>query len=172
MRKRHSSGRSRANTKMIVRPTRRMIQCDPLGVFCRSAPSTSLPCGREGRAGRGCDAHANSVRRTAFAGHRRVIAADSRMTGVDLPVQQLVDRGMPSITSASDGIRSASTRTMSSTFNWVEGASRSSQIVPGQELACVAALVAERLRRALPRPSATAVAKSANSTVNDSHKMI
>jgi len=81
----------------------------------------------------------------------------------------------PSMTSPSDGMMSpASTSTTSPTFRLVPGTIRKEVRSP---LASSLAWVSVRVRRsdsawALPRPSATASAKLANSTVNHSHTMI
>ena len=101
---------------------------------------------------------------------------DSRMTGADLPVMaDSSTEAMPSMTSPSLGIRSPiSTSTMSPCFR--SGAATSSYRVSVTLLRRFAS-VSVRARRnvaacALPRPSATASAKLANSTVIHSQRMI
>ncbi len=99
------------------------------------------------------------------------------MTGADSPVMaaSLTD-AMPSMTSPSDGMVSpASTSTMFPTLRSVEGTSR--KFCESPESAISLACVSVRCRRsvsacALPRPSAIASAKFANSTVNHSQRMI
>ena len=103
---------------------------------------------------------------------------DSRMTGADSPVMaDSLTEAMPSMTSPSEGMSSpASTSTMSSTR-------RSSELtdsyfrLPLLGSVSRLAFVSVRVRRiesacALPRPSATASAKLANSTVNHNQKAI
>ncbi|MNN36414.1 hypothetical protein D3C81_1503100 [compost metagenome] len=99
---------------------------------------------------------------------------DSRITGADSPVMAAsLTAAMPSSTSPSPGIISpATTRTTSSlrscaaaTVSNVPSRMRRSAVSPW--------LPALRLSaRALPRPSARASAKLANSTVNHSHTAI
>ena len=165
-------------TKMIVSPASRMFSAISFGVFCRSAPSTSAIM--RSRKVEPCVA----VMRTLIQSDRtRVppVTAErspplSRMTGADSPV--IADSStdaMPSITSPSLGIRSpASTSTMSPCFN--SGAATTCQFVAFSVASRLAA-VSVRARRsvaacALPRPSATASAKLANSTVTHSQTMI
>ena len=101
---------------------------------------------------------------------------DSRMTGADPPViAASLTEATPSITSPSDGMRSpASTSTMSPTSRSVPETSSYCRLLSFRSrLACVSV----RWRRsvsacALPRPSATASAKFANSSVNQSHRTI
>ena len=102
---------------------------------------------------------------------------DSRMTGADSPViAASLTEAMPSITSPSDGIMSpASTSTTLPTLRSVEGTRRKFCESPGPERSL--AWVSVRCRRsvsacALPRPSAMASAKLANSTVNQSQRLI
>ena len=101
---------------------------------------------------------------------------DSRMTGADSPViAASLTEATPSTTSPSDGIVSpASTSTTSPTFRLVPGTVLKF-FAPGP--LCSLACVSVRVRRsesacALPRPSAIASAKLANSTVNHSHRII
>src|SRR5215472_3711111 len=77
-----------ANTKMMVRPTRRISRAISLGVFCRSAPSTSLIM-----RSRNVDPTA-AVMRTLIQSDSTWVPPvtaersppDSRMTGADSPV--------------------------------------------------------------------------------------
>src|SRR6201991_3116646 len=162
---------------MIVRPISRMLSAISFGVFCRSAPSTNLimrsmkvePCA--------------AVMRTLIQSDSTWVPPvtaersppDSRMTGADSPVMAAsLTEATPSITSPSEGMLSpASTSTMSPTLRLVPGTRRT---VPSEPESSFAWLSVRVLRNdsacALPRPSATASAKLANSTVNHSHRMI
>src|SRR4030088_1808789 len=166
-----------ANTKMMVRPASKILSAISFGVFCRSAPSTSLimrsmkvdPCA--------------AVIRTRIQSDSSCVPPvtaersppDSRITGADSPViaASLTD-ATPSITSPSDGMLSpASTRTISPTLRLVPGTSRKALSEPVTSLAWLSVRVFfSDSACALPRPSATASAKLANSTVNHSHRMI
>src|SRR5215475_7958603 len=167
-----------ANTKMMVRPTRRISSAISFGVFCRSAPSTSLIM-----RSRKVDPTA-AVMRTLIQSDSTWVPPvtaersppDSRMTGADSPVMAAsFTEAMPSITSPSEGMVSpASTSTTSPTLRLVLGINLW-PLPPGpvSSFACVSV----RWRRnaaacAFPRPSATASAKLANSTVNHSHSTI
>src|SRR5580700_3476022 len=96
------------------------------------------------------------------------------MTGADSPViAASLTAAMPSITSPSPGMTSpAATITTSSRRSCAAGTSFVSPV--GRiNLACVSVRVLRRLSAcALPRPSAIASAKFANSTVNHSHSAI
>src|SRR6516225_1631143 len=100
----------------------------------------------------------------------------SRMTGADSPViADSSTEATPSMTSPSLGIRSpASTRTRSPALRAVASiSSKLGEFAASRRLP----LVSVRVRRsasawALPRPSATASAKLAKSTVNQSHTVI
>ncbi len=156
-----------------------MFSAISFGVFCRSAPSTSLIM-RSRKVEPGA-----AVMRTRIQSDSTCVPPvtaersppDSRMTGADSPViAASLTEAMPSITSPSDGIMSpASTSTTSPTLRSVEGTSRKfcESPAPASSLAWVSV----RWRRsvsacALPRPSAMASAKLANSTVNHSQRMI
>src|ERR1700746_366434 len=114
-----------ANTKMMVRPTRRISRAISFGVFCRSAPSTSLIM-----RSRKVDPSA-AVMRTLIQSDNTWVPPvtaersppDSRMTGADSPVMAAsLTEAMPSITSPSEGMVSpASTSTTSPTFRLVLG---------------------------------------------------
>ena len=163
---------------MMVRPIKRMFSAISFGVFCRSAPSTSLIM-RSRKVEPGA-----AVMRTRIQSDSTCVPPvtaersppDSRMTGADSPViAASLTEAMPSITSPSEGIMSpASTRTTSPTLRFVEATSlKFFRSAPFNNLAGVSL----RCRRsvsacALPRPSAIASAKFANSTVNHSHRTI
>ena len=155
-----------------------MLSAISFGVFCRSAPSTSLIM-RSRKVEPGA-----AVIRTRIQSDSTCVPPvtaersppDSRMTGADSPViAASLTEATPSITSPSEGMVSpGSTSTTSPTL----------RLVPGTSLwllksgpASSFAWVSVRCRRkesacALPRPSAMASAKLANSTVNQSQKMI
>src|SRR5580704_8958449 len=166
-----------ANTKMMVRPASRILSAISFGVFCRSAPSTSRimrsmkvdPCA--------------AVMRTRIQSDNTCVppvTAErspplSRITGADSPVMAAsLTEAMPSITSPSLGIKSpVSTRTTSPGFNCVAGTGRQFLPPASSRLAVVSVFVLRRLAAwALPRPSATASAKFANTTVNQSQTLI
>ena len=101
---------------------------------------------------------------------------DSRMTGADSPVMAAsFTEATPSITSPSEGIRSpASTST---TCPGASSPAGTGTVSPFFSSTMSLAFVSSRVWRsvaacALPRPSATASAKLANSTVNHSQRMI
>src|SRR5580698_6688598 len=100
---------------------------------------------------------------------------DSRMTGADSPViAASLTEATPSITSPSEGMLSpASTSTISPTLRLVPDTRRKVLSEPVSSLAWLSVRVFfSDSACALPRPSATASAKLANSTVNHSHRMI
>jgi hypothetical protein len=161
-----------ASRKMIVRPASRMLSAISLGVFCRLAPSTSeIIRSRKVSPGRAV------MRTTIWSDSTRVppVTAErsppaSRMTGADSPViADSSTEAMPWTISPSDGIISpADTTTTSSTVRsedevWTiePSAWRLLAMVSVRALRSVAAW-------ALPRPSATASARLAKSTVNQS----
>ena len=154
-----------------------MLSAISFGVFCRSAPSTSLimrsmkvePCA--------------AVMRTRIQSDSTCVPPvtaersppDSRITGADSPVMAAsLTEATPSITSPSEGMVSpASTSTMSPTFRLVPGTSLKAWPAPVRSLAWLSVRVLRSESAcALPRPSATASAKLANSTVNQSQRMI
>src|SRR6516162_4854183 len=159
-------------------PASRMLSAISLGVFCRTAPSTSAIM-----RSRKVEPCAAVIRTRSQSDVTRVppVTAErspplSRITGADSPV--IADSSTdatPSMTSPSLGIRSpASTSTKSSGLSAV--ASTRSKL---RELAACRrlALASVRVRRsasawALPRHSATASAKLANSTVNHNQTVI
>ena len=158
---------------MIVSPASRMLSAISFGVFWRLAPSTNAIM-RSRKLSPGFDEISTTIRSDST----RVPPVtelrsppDSRMTGADSPV--IADSStdaMPSTMSPSPGMISpATTSQRSPTFNSLDGTSR---VVPS---ACnTRATVSDRVLRsvsacALPRPSATASARLANSTVNQSH---
>ena len=154
-----------------------MLSAISLGVFCRSAPSTSLIM-RSMKV----DPWA-AVIRTRIQSESTTVPPvtaersppDSRITGADSPVMaaSLTD-ATPSITSPSEGMLSpASTSTTSPTLRLVPDTSRYSLPKPLSSLAWLSVRVFRSDSAcALPRPSATASAKLANSTVNHNHRMI
>ena len=117
-----------ANTKMMVRPASRMLSAISFGVFCRSAPSTSLIM-------RSMKVEPwAAVMRTRIQSDSTCVPPvtaersppDSRITGADSPViAASLTEATPSITSPSEGMLSpASTSTISPTLRLVPGTSR------------------------------------------------
>src|SRR6266550_2745144 len=155
-----------ANTKMMVRPTRRISSAISFGVFCRSAPSTSLIM-----RSRKVEPSA-AVMRTLIQSDSTCVPPvtaersppDSRMTGADSPViAASLTEALPSTSTTSPTLR-----LVLRTNLWLPRPSG-----PVSSLAWVSV----RWRRnaaacALPRPSAIASAKLANSSVNHSHSTI
>ncbi len=162
----------------MVRPANRIFRAISFGVFCRSAPSTiAIIRSRKLLPGSAV------IFRTRLSETIRVppVTLDlspplSRITGALSPVIALSStEATPRTTSASVGMRSpASTRTSCPLRNKDDavsfGAVSSS---PESNFTTVSALVARRLSaRALPRPSANASAKFANSTQTQSQNAI
>src|SRR5215218_3787172 len=157
---------------MMVSTLSRIDRAISLGVFCRSAPSTrAIILSRKLRPG-------SAVIRTRIQSDSTLVppvTADrsppaSRMTGADSPVMaDSSTEAMPSTTSPSPGMTSpASTMTWSPARSWAAG---TTSVAPSARSRL--AVVSRRVRRsssawALPRPSAMASAKLANSTVNHS----
>ena len=162
-----------ANTKMMVMPASRILRAISFGVFWRSAPSTSLII-----RSRKVEPWAAVMRTLSQSETTRVppVTADlsppdSRMTGADSPViAASFTEATPSITSPSEGIRSpASTRTTCPGRSSPAGVGTTRSFPSTMSLALVSSRVWRRLAAcALPRPSATASAKLAKSTVNHS----
>ena len=100
----------------------------------------------------------------------------SRMTGADSPViADSSTEATPSITSPSLGIRSPASTSTRSPDRSAAASTRSNAraCAPSMRLALVSVRVRRKVSAcALPRPSATASAKLANSTVNHSHSVI
>ena len=160
---------------MIVRPASRMFSAISLGVFCRSAPSTSAIM-RSMNVSPGFEViftliRSDSTRVPPVTAERS--PPDSRMTGADSPV--IADSSTdatPSITSPSPGMISpAEPRRYLPRAAWRRQLFRSCRPqaadwpwFPTSRLRSVSAW-------ALPRPSAIASAKFANSTVNQSHSV-
>ena len=157
----------------MVSPASRIDSAISFGVFWRSAPSTSAII-RSRNVSPGL-----AVIRTAISSLSTRVPPvtadrsppDSLMTGADSPV--IADSStvaMPSMISPSPGMTSpAVTMHTSPSRSWADDRS---EIVPSS--ARTRAMVSARVRRraaacALPRPSAMASAKFANSTVNQSH---
>src|SRR5579883_2041784 len=161
----------------MVRPARRMLSAISLGVFCRCAPSTSAIM--RSRKVAPCAAVILTLIQSEITCVPPVTAERSpplsRMTGADSPVMELsLTEATPSMTSPSLGMRSpASTSTTSPGLSEVPGTCSHSRPPPVSSFAMVSVLVLRRLAAcALPRPSATASAKFAKSTVNHSQRLI
>ena len=163
-----------ASRKISVSTASRVLSAISFGVFCRFAPSTSaIIRSRNVSPGR-------AVIRTTISSERtRVppVTADrsppaSRMTGADSPV--IADSStdaMPLMISPSEGIISPAVTITTSSM--VSNDDATSSVVPSGS--CRFAIVSARVLRsvaacALPRPSAIASAKLANSTVNHSQR--
>ncbi|MPN21488.1 hypothetical protein SDC9_168868 [bioreactor metagenome] len=159
--------------KMIVSVTSRICSAISFGVFLREAPSTMAIILSRKLSPR------SAVMRMTSQSERTVVPPvtalrsppDSRMTGADSPVMALSStEAAPSITSPSIGICSpAMTETMSPFFRSAERISvKSARLEADFSFRARTSFLA--LRRvfacALPRPSAMASAKLANSTVN------
>src|SRR5579875_968913 len=165
-----------ASRKMMVRPASRMLSAISLGVFWRSAPSTSAIM-RSRKVSPGLEVTLTRI----WSERTRVppVTAErsppaSRMTGADSPVMaDSSTDATPSMISPSEGMYSPAETTTTSPARSLELGICS--IVPSSRTRL--AMVSERaLRRvsacALPRPSAMASAKLAKSTVNQSQRVI
>src|SRR6516162_4497205 len=168
--------------KMIVSEASRTLSATSLGVFCRDAPSTRLII-RSMNVSPGLEVISTTIR-----SDRTLVPPvtadrsppDSRMTGADSPViADSSTEATPSTTSPSPGMTSpASTTTWSPRVSWVPGTSSSRVPVwPGCQPISRRATVSRLVRRsvsawALPRPSATASARLANTTVSHSQTTI
>src|SRR5271165_5198313 len=167
-----------ASMKMMVSAASRMFSAISFGVFCRLAPSTRAII-RSMKVSPGLEVILTTIRSDStlvppVTADRS--PPDSRMTGADSPViADSSTEATPSTTSPSPGMISpASTTTWSPRVSWVPGtASSFSSFWPGcqpkRRRATVSRLVLRSVSAwALPRPSATASAILANSTVSHS----
>ena len=152
-----------------------MLSAISLGVFCRCAPSTSAIM-RSRKVSPGFDVIRTLIQsreHLGAAGDGAAVAADSRITGALSPV--IADSStlaMPSMTSPSPGIRSPGSQITTSPLR-KRGAGPSPRCPPRSRRAIVSVLVLRSVSAcALPRPSAMASAKLANSTVNHSQSVI
>src|SRR5215471_7618183 len=158
--------------KMIVSAARRMLSAISFGVLRREALSTR-PIIRSRKVSPGLAVisitiRSESTRVPPVTALRSPPA--SLMTGADSPVMaDSSTEAMPSTTVPSPGIRSlASQTTRSPLWSWLAG-TRSSPCSSTSRRAISSARVRRRAAAcALPRPSATASAKLANRTVNQS----
>src|SRR5215472_11451235 len=168
--------------KMIVSEASRMFSAISFGVFCRLAPSTRAII-RSMKVSPGLDVIFTTIRSdSTFVPPVTADRSppDSRMTGADSPVMaDSSTEATPSTTSPSPGMISpASTTTWSSSVSCVPGTSSILSLVwPGCQSSSLRAMVSRLVRRrvsacALPRPSATASARFANTTVSHSHATI
>ena len=155
-----------------------MFSAISFGVFCRCAPSTRAII-RSMKVSPGLEVifttiRSDSTRVPPVTADRS--PPDSRMTGADSPVMaDSSTDATPSMTSPSPGMISpASTTTKSPRVSWVPGTGSSrGSFAPGAQPTSRRATVSCLVRRsvsacALPRPSATASARLANSTVSHS----
>ena len=170
-----------AKMKMIVSAANRMFSAISFGVFCRLAPSTRAII-RSMKLSPGFWVILTTMRSDStvvppVTAERS--PPDSRMTGADSPVMaDSSTEAMPSSTSPSPGMTwPASTTTMSP---WRSSGAAISSSLPGlpgshpvRRRAMVSALVFRSDSAcALPRPSATASARLANTTVSQSQNTI
>src|SRR3954470_23543472 len=172
---------AQAKRKTMVRPTRRMWSAISFGVFCLAAPSTSAIIRSRN------DSPGLAVMRTTIRSESTFVppvTAErspplSRMTGADSPViADSSTEAMPSMTSPSPGMSPfASTTTRSPFFSREAGIISSFAMgmtsSGGGQVRTLRAMVSFCIRRsvsacAFPRPSATASAKLAKITVNQS----
>ena len=161
-----------------------MFSATSFGVFCRLAPSTRAII-RSMNVSPGLEVIFTTIRSDSTCVPpvtADLSPPDSRMTGADSPVMaDSSTEATPSTTSPSPGMTCpASTTTKSPTVSAVPdtGSSRSeSPAAPGRHPASRRATVSRLVRRsvcacALPRPSATASARLAKSTVSQSQRVI
>ena len=162
--------------KMIVSVARRMLRAISFGVFWRAAPSTSAII-RSMNVSPGFVVIFTTIRSDStvvppVTAHRS--PPDSRMTGADSPVMadsSTVAR--PSTTSPSPGITWPASTTTRSPIRRCAPATCSSRVPVGSLPTSRRAIVSVRAARrvaawALPRPSATASARLAKTTVTQS----
>ena len=161
---------------MIVRPASKMLSAISFGVFCRSAPSTNAII-LSRKVSPGFDVmrtliRSESTRVPPVTAERSPPA--SRITGADSPViADSSTEATPSMTSPSPGTNSPAATITTSPARSCELGIVSVVPLGMSRLASVS----ERAFRsvsacALPRPSAMASAKFANSTVNQSQSVI
>ena len=164
----------------MVSEASRMLSAISLGVFCRLAPSTNAII-RSMKLCPGCWVISTTMRSDST----RVPPVTelrspplSRITGALSPVMALSSTlAMPSMTSPSPGIASPASHTTRSPGRSCGAGTCSSAPVQSSRSSRRRAVVPERVRRnasawALPRPSATASARLANSTVSHSQNTI
>src|ERR1700723_3480540 len=162
--------------KMTVSEASRMFRASSFGVFCRLAPSTSAII-RSMKVSPGLEVIFTTIRADStlvppVTADRS--PPDSRMTGADSPVMaDSSTEATPSTTSPSPGMNSPATTTTRSSDRNIELATVSVDPFDFWRRAIVSLRALRSVSAcALPRPSAMASAKFANSTVNHSHKVI
>ena len=162
---------TQTSRKITVSAASRMVRAISFGVFCRCAPSTSAIM-----RSRKPWPFSIVMRMTMRSLRTRVPPVTalrspplSRMTGADSPVMaDSSTLAMPSTTSPSAGIMSPASHTTRSPF-FRSGAGTFSSWPLRRRRAIVSLRALRRLSAwALPRPSATASAKLAKRTVNQS----
>src|SRR5271166_3160354 len=165
-----------ASRKMMVKPASKMLSAISLGVFCRSAPSTKAII-RSRKVSPGFEVirtliTSESTRVPPVTADRS--PPDSRITGADSPViADSSTEATPSMTSPSPGMNSLATTTTTSPARNFALATVSVWPFGSRRLASVSERALRRVSAcALPRPSAMASAKFANSTVNQSQSVI
>ena len=168
-----------ASKKTIVRAISRMVRAISFGVLRRCAPST-IAIIRSRNVSPGLTLHSitsQSERIRVPPVTEAKSPPDSRITGADSPVMALSSTDAPpSITSPSQGIISpASTSTISPLRSWSAGTLSAAAPYFGSRSLRAKAVFFTPLRLlacALLRPSASASAKLANSTVTHSQPLI
>src|SRR6202167_2168915 len=170
--------------KMMVSEASRMFSAISFGVFCRLAPSTRAII-RSMNVSPGLDVIWTTIRSDSTVVPpvtADLSPPDSRMTGADSPVMaDSSTEATPSTTSPSPGMTwPASTTTWSPSVSAVPGTDSSRTDAgssPGFQPTSRRAIVSRLARRsvsacALPRPSATASARLAKTTVSHSQTTI
>ena len=168
-------GWSQANKNTNVRPASKMLSAISFGVFCRVAPSTrAIMRSRK-------DSPGLAVMRTTMRSDKTLVppvTAErspplSRITGADSPViADSSTEAMPSMTSPSPGMISPASTTTVSPLRSSYAAIVSSFFPFTSRRALVSwRILRKKAAWALPRPSATASAKLAKTTVNHSQKL-
>src|SRR5579864_240752 len=162
---------------MIVNPASKMFSAISLGVFCRSAPSTSAIM-RSRKVSPGLEVILTLI----WSERTRVppVTAErsppaSRITGADSPVMaDSSTDATPSMISPSEGMNSpAETCTRSPVLSFELGILSIRPSLPSNRFATVSDRALRSVSAwALPRPSAMASAKFAKSTVNQSQSVI
>src|SRR5450759_4051680 len=165
-----------ASRKMMVRPASRMFSAISYAVFCLKK-QTNRAIMRSRKVSPGFDVTftliwSESTRVPPVTAERS--PPDSRMTGADSPVMaDSSTEATPSIISPSDGINSPADTKTTSPARSFELCTCSVRSPSTMRLAIVSERAFLRVSAcALPRPSAMASAKLANSTVNHSHNVI
>ena len=161
-----------ASRKMMVRLASRMFSAISFGVFCRAAPSTRAII-RSRKLSPGLVVICTTIRSVSTLVPPVTALRsppDSRMTGADSPV--IADSSTlatPSMTSPSPGMVSPASTTTRSPGRRVDAGTRSSAWSGSSRRAVVSVFASRSVSAcAFPRPSATASARLAKTTVSQS----